>query len=76
VLPIMSPNQLRSAGIAALAKSLGPVGMAKFIQQFDLGKGDYTKERGNWLGQPGLDKIFSSISEVRKAETAEKNKLP
>jgi len=35
----------------ALAKSLGPVGMVRFLQQFDTGCGDYTREREKWLGE-------------------------
>ena len=31
--------ELRRAGIDALAKALGPVGMARFLQQFDSGQG-------------------------------------
>ena len=35
----------RSAGLQVLAESLGPVGFARFIQQFENGYGDYTKEK-------------------------------
>jgi len=44
--------ELRRAGIDALAKALGPVGMARFLQQFDPGQGDYTAERGPILVTP------------------------
>lgn len=72
-LQTMSPNQIRKAGIAALAKSLGPAGMARFIQQFDMGTGDYTKDRSNWLNQMSLDNIVLGINKMRKAEpTTEK----
>jgi len=47
----MSPNQIRSAGLAALIKSLGPTGMARFIQQYDMGTGDYTKDRSNYVNR-------------------------
>lgn len=33
------------AGIQALKDALGPVGMVRFLQQYDLGYGDYTKEK-------------------------------
>lgn len=62
----MSPNQIRSIGIAALTKTLGPVGMTRFLQQFDRGAGNYTKERGQWLDQFNLDDICKSIDEIRK----------
>lgn len=61
----MSPNQLRKAGLAALAKSLGPAGMARFIQQYDVGIGDYTKDRSNWLNDMSLDEIIQDIYRVR-----------
>lgn len=62
----MSPNQIRSAGLAALIKTLGPVGMARFIQQYDMGTGNYTKDRSNWLGQMSLDEVIWGISRMRK----------
>jgi hypothetical protein len=37
--------EIRRIGLEALKEALGPVGMAKFIQQFENGKGDYTKEK-------------------------------
>ena len=39
-----SPSDLRKLGLEALSKALGPVGMARFLQQFESGAGDYTKE--------------------------------
>ena len=40
-----SPADVRSAGLQVLAESLGPVGFTRFIQQFENGYGDYTKEK-------------------------------
>ena len=42
---LSSPIDVRNAGIKALQEALGPVGMVKFLQQYDLGYGDYTKEK-------------------------------
>ena len=42
---INNPTEVRTVGLKALSDALGPVGMAKFIQQYDSGNGDYTKER-------------------------------
>ncbi|MDD4169915.1 MAG: hypothetical protein PHD36_06640 [Desulfotomaculaceae bacterium] len=61
----MSPSQLRKAGLAALTKSLGPAGMARFIQQYDIGTGDYTKDRSNWLDDMDLDEIILGINKLR-----------
>ena len=57
--------ELRRAGIDALEKALGPVGMARFLQQFDPGQGDYTAERGRILGNPSVDEVMDEI-ELRR----------
>jgi len=57
--------ELRRAGIHALAKTLGPVGMARFLQQFDPGQGDYTAERSRILGNPSIDAVMDEIESRR-----------
>lgn len=42
---LSNPVEIRNVGIKALQEALGPVGMVKFMQQFDMGYGDYTKEK-------------------------------
>ncbi|MCM1309271.1 MAG: hypothetical protein NC223_11780 [Butyrivibrio sp.] len=51
-----NPFEIRTIGMQALKEVLGPVGVVRFMQQFDLGYGDYTKERQD---EPniGLDEI-------------------
>jgi hypothetical protein len=44
--------ELRRAGIDALVRALGRVGMARFFQHFGLGHGNYTAERDRILGMP------------------------
>ena len=61
----LSPNELRQIGIDALIKNLGPLGMVRFIQQFDTGRGDYTKERAALLDSVSLDKITGLIEDDR-----------
>lgn len=39
----------RTAGTQALKEALGPVGMARFMQQYDSGQGNYTEERKHEL---------------------------
>ena len=41
----LNPTAIRKAGIETLAKKLGPVGMVRFLQQYEVGIGDYTRER-------------------------------
>ena len=59
----MSPTVIRKAGIEAVAKKLGPIGMIRFLQQFETGRGNYTKERDQWLKDMDVQEI---VSEIRK----------
>jgi len=60
----ITPSELRRAGLRALARELGPVGMIRFIQQFDCGKGDYAKERDAWLPDD-VDTIVKTIEQLK-----------
>jgi hypothetical protein len=37
--------EIRKTGLQALREALGPVGMVRFIQQYENTYGDYTKEK-------------------------------
>ena len=63
----MSHNELRKAGITALIKELGPIGMVRFLHLFDKGEGDYTLERTQWLAALTLDEIVKEVEEHRKS---------
>jgi hypothetical protein len=58
--------ELRRAGIDALAKALGPVGMARFLQQFDPRQGDYTSERSRILGNPSVGEVMDEMERRRR----------
>lgn len=64
---VMTMNEIRRTGIQLLTQNLGAVGMVRFLQQSDLGWGDYTKERSHWLGNPTLDEIAAEIKATRKS---------
>ncbi|MBI5409352.1 MAG: hypothetical protein HZA14_08305 [Nitrospirae bacterium] len=59
----MSPIVIRKAGLEAVAKKLGPLGMVRFLQQFETGLGDYTRERTQWLKYLDIHEI---VTEIRK----------
>lgn len=61
----MSPAQIRQQGLDALVKALGPVGMVRFLHQFDMGSGDYTQERQQWLESLSLEDILAEIKQKR-----------
>jgi hypothetical protein len=64
---VRSTEKIRKIGIEALAEALGPVDAVRFLQSFDLGRGDYTKERSHVLGLT-LDEIFMGIEKRKKLD--------
>lgn len=69
---MMTPQQIRVAGMKALSRELGVVGMIRFMQQFEMGHGDYSKDRHKWLDQYSVDDIAKMVRE--KKETQKKKK--
>jgi hypothetical protein len=67
----MTPEQIRLAGLDALARELGPVGMVRFLQQFETGRGDYSTDRDRWLGQPDVRTLADELRQRRRATGAE-----
>jgi hypothetical protein len=63
----LSPQELRREGFRALVDRLGPADALRFLQQFDQGKGDYTKDRHTWLKDPAVEEIFREIEAARKS---------
>ncbi len=62
---MMTPQQIREAGIKALTRELGVVGMIRFLQQFELGSGDYSKDRHVWLDDYRVEDIAGMIREQK-----------
>lgn len=44
---INNPMEIRMVEMKALKDALGNVGAVRFLQQYDLGYGDYIKEKQN-----------------------------
>lgn len=64
-----NPVILRKLGLEALCKSLGPLGMVRFLQQYETGTGDYTKERKLWLKDVDIESIVIEIKNRQKKKT-------
>ena len=64
----LTQAEIRRLGIQALTKALGPAGMARFMQQLEIGSGDYTRDKDQILGNPTIDEIFARIEERRKQQ--------
>lgn len=70
----MTLEQIRINGLAALTRELGVVGMIRFLQQFETGSGDYTRDRYNWLPNMDVATLTQTIhreKEARKTNAAE-----
>lgn len=64
----LSPAQLRQLGIEALVQALGAVGMARFLQQFERGSGNYTRDRGAALAGITLEAAIAQIKQAREGK--------
>jgi hypothetical protein len=63
-----TPEQIRLEGLRALRRALGPVGMVRFLQQYELGSGDYTEERRQWRDRWTLEEIVAELDERRRGK--------
>jgi hypothetical protein len=61
----MTLEQIREQGLAVLRKHLGIIGMVRFLQQAEMGWGNYTEERYQWLGDPDLAELAQKIQARR-----------
>jgi len=59
-------TEIRKKGVEALTRALGPVGMVRFLQQFEGGSGDYTRERDRWLKDLNVEEVVQEIKSHRK----------
>ena len=55
-------NEIRDRGYAALLRELGPRDYVRFLQQFQVGEGDYTKQRHDWLDRLTEEQIQELIA--------------
>jgi len=59
-------HEIRQKGLRVLAAELGPVGMVRFLQQYETGSGDYSKERRAKLGQLRARDIAAQLKKRRQ----------
>jgi len=65
-----TPEQIRRIGLEALERELGVVGATQFLQQYDLGSGDYAVERHEWQDKLSVEDVVAQIK-ARRQEKAE-----
>lgn len=60
--PPKTLEEIRRTGLECLLRELGPVGMIRFLQQFETGGGDYSAERHSWLDPLDVQAIIDEIA--------------
>jgi hypothetical protein len=61
----MTLEQIRTVGLEALARALGPTGLIRFLQIYERGHGDYTQEREQILPPLSAAEIAEAIRQRR-----------
>ncbi|MCP1663247.1 MULTISPECIES: hypothetical protein [Methanocalculus] len=61
-------NEIHKQGIDALVQILGPVDAVRFLQIYDPGAGDYTKDRKRWLESDPEKYIADVIAHSAKSQ--------
>ena len=56
--------EISRAGHAALVRELGVADAIRFLNQYTTGRGDYTAERSEWLGDEPLEELFKQAQEA------------
>jgi hypothetical protein len=62
-------NQIREDGLLALREKLGRAGMVRFLQQFELGSGDYAVSRRAWADGLTLDGIKRQVQKGHRGRS-------
>lgn len=60
-IDVSSPVQVRIAGLEALKRELGVIGAVRFLQQYDSGYGDYSKEKYS-IDEDDMETICNKLS--------------
>lgn len=59
-------SQISHRATRILFEKMGVVDTIRFLNQFSIGQGDYTKDRKEWLRDMSLDDVISQIRVERK----------
>ena len=65
----LSLYEIRTIGFEALIRELGPAGAIRFIQQYETGQGNYTRDRKKLLPKKSVHEIGREIIKARQAKT-------
>jgi hypothetical protein len=69
----MTPIEIKRKGYEALINTLDVAGTIRFLQQFDIGHSDYTKERHQRLDEVSLDEFLNDVKQIREEKSPTQN---
>lgn len=61
----MTLQELRREGLQALLDRLGPADAIRFLQSYDAGRGDYTRDRHQWLKEVTVCDVKRNVEQHR-----------
>ncbi len=67
-------EEIRIAGLAALRRQLGRVGMIRFLQQYETGSGDYARERRKWVDRTSMEELERLLAEYEASRPRARRK--
>jgi hypothetical protein len=62
----MTLNEIRVLGFETLLRELGPVATIRFMQQYESGRGNYTRDRHKWLTKKSVKEQAQEITQEKK----------
>lgn len=65
-LKTKTADDILQRGLDALERELGPVDMIRFLQMYNKGRGDYTKERQEWADNVDMETLLTEIQQMRE----------
>lgn len=65
-LKLLTPIELRQQGFAILVEHLGVANALRFMGQFEMGQGDYTKERDALFEGETVEQLAEKIRASRR----------
>jgi hypothetical protein len=60
--------EITATAIRVLSREIGSADTARFLNQFTMGRGDYTADRDDIVGEPTVDELIEELNRRRGAE--------
>ena len=67
----LTSEQIRQRGLEALRRELGVTGMIRFLQQFEHGSGDYSRDRHAWVDANSLEDLERELLASRDESSSD-----